>query len=227
MVNADAGDCLSLWIPYLSLDTDYGAIDRFLSDALPSPEYRAVMKNAVRLGQGIRILRQDPFEAVVSFIISQNNNIPRIKKIIDALCRKLGEETAVPGTYAFPTPDAVCRAGLDGLAPIRAGFRGKYILDAAEKFRSGEVDPRAVRACPDYGEALALLRKIKGVGPKVGACALLFGFGRTEAFPVDVWMQKSLARHFPDGIDISAFGAYAGIAQQYLFYSERYLGGDV
>lgn len=226
VVNASPEDCLSRWIPYLALDADYDAIDLFLENALPAEESRAVMKNAVACGKGIRILRQDPWEAVISFIISQNNNIPRIKKIIAALCRKFGEEADFPGTYSFPTAEALCKAGLDGLSDIRAGFRAKYILDAAEKISSREVNPATIQACDDFDAALAMLTKISGIGPKVGSCALLFGFGRTEAFPIDVWMKKSLARHFPDGIDVTRFGKYAGIAQQYLFYYERYLGGN-
>lgn len=226
VINADREECNSLWIPYLALDVDYNTIDRFLVDALPEAEDRLVMERAVSFGRGIRILRQDPFEAVISFIISQNNNIPRIKKIIAALCESLGEKTDLPHTYAFPTADAICQSGLTGLAPIRAGFRGKYILDAAEKIASGEVDLNEIGRCADFDTALAMLQKINGIGPKVGSCALLFGFGRTEAFPVDVWMKKSLERHFPKGLDIAAFGKYAGIAQQYLFYYERY-GGAV
>lgn len=226
VINAHESECASLWIPYLALDVDYEAIDRFLVGALSNEQDRRVMEHAVSFGRGIRILRQDPFEAVISFIISQNNNIPRIKKIIAALCESLGEETHIPHTYAFPTADAICQGGLAGLAPIRAGFRGKYILDAAEKIASGEVNLDEIMDCADFDTALAMLQKINGIGPKVGSCALLFGFGRTEAFPVDVWMKKSLARHFPKGIDTAAFGQYAGIAQQYLFYYERY-GGTV
>lgn len=226
VVNASPEDCLSRWIPYLALDADYDAIDRSIENALPTEEYRTVMKNAAACGKGIRILRQDPWEAVISFIISQNNNIPRIKKIIAALCKKFGEETDFPGTYAFPSAETLCRAGIDGLADIRTGFRAKYIMDAAEKVSSGKVDLAAVQECSDFNTALAMLTKINGIGPKVGSCALLFGFGRTEAFPIDVWMKKSLARHFPDGIDVTRFGKYAGIAQQYLFYYERYQGGN-
>lgn len=222
VINANEDECQRLWIPYLALDVDYDAIDRFLLSALPAEEDRLTMERAVTFGRGIRILRQDPFEAVISFIISQNNNIPRIKKIISALSETLGEPATLPGTYVFPTAEQICRGGLEGLAPIRAGFRGKYILDAAEKIASGEVDLSAVRDCEDFTKALAMLQEINGIGPKVGSCALLFGFGRTEAFPVDVWMKKSLATHFPKGLDIAAFGKYAGIAQQYLFYYERY-----
>lgn len=224
VVNAAPDECLSLWIPYLALDEDYDAIDRFLETALPEEKNRAVLRKATAYGKGVRILRQDPWETLISFIFSQNNNIPRIRKIIAAFCQLLGEETDEPGERAFPTPEAVLRAGLDGLAPIRAGFRAKYVLDAAAKVLSGAVDLAAVRAQESYDEALAMLRQIRGVGPKVGACALLFGFSKTEAFPVDVWMKKVLARRFPDGLDVAAFGKYAGVAQQYLFYYERYRG---
>ncbi len=214
---ATAEEVERLWIPYLALDTDYDAIDRFLIDAMPNDRDRATMTAAVHAGRGIRILRQDPFEALISFIVSQNNNIPRIKKIIAALCAAYG----VNG--CFPTAQALYDAGVDGLFSLKTGFRAGYIHDAAEKILSGEVQPERIAACGDYAACDAELRKIRGVGPKVSACVLLYGFGKTEAFPVDVWIKKSLERHFPDGLDIKSLGKYAGIAQQYLFYYERYI----
>lgn len=205
------------WRHYLALDEDYDAIDRFLIDAMPSERDRAVMTAAVEAGRGIRILRQEPFEALISFIVSQNNNIPRIKKIIRALCDTYGENGS------FPTAEALAGAGVDNLYALRTGFRAKYIHDAACKVASGEIDLEEILACGDYDVCDRRLQTIRGVGPKVSACALLYGFGKTEAFPVDVWIKKSLDRHFPDGFDVKRLGKYAGIAQQYLFYYERYI----
>lgn len=215
---ATAEEAENLWIPYLALDVDYDAIDRFLIDAMPSERDRAVMTAAVDAGRGIRILRQEPFEVLISFIVSQNNNIPRIKKIIAALCSTYG----VNGQ--FPTAQALYDAGVDGLFALKTGFRAGYIHDAAAKILSGEVDIDRIRSCGDYDTCAAELQKIRGIGPKVSACVLLYGFGKTEAFPVDVWIKKSLERHFPGGLNVKSLGKYAGIAQQYLFYYERYMG---
>lgn len=217
--NSTAEDFEHLWLRYLALDTDYDAIDQFLIDAMPNERDRAVMSAAVEAGRGIRILRQDPFEALISFIVSQNNNIPRIKKIIRTLCQTYG----VDGR--FPTAQALVDAGEDGLFALKTGFRAGYIHDAARKIVSGEIRIDDLLACDDYTTCDTELRKIRGVGPKVSACVLLYGFGKTEAFPVDVWIKKSLARHFPDGFDVKSLGKYAGIAQQYLFYYERYING--
>ncbi len=207
------------WRHYLALDEDYDAIDRFLINAMPNERDRAVMTAAVEAGRGIRILRQDPFESLISFIVSQNNNIPRIKKIIRALCETYGENGS------FPTAEALAGTSVDDLFALKTGFRAKYIHDAACKVASGEINLDEILACDDYDVCDIRLRTIHGVGPKVSACVLLYGFGKTEAFPVDVWIKKSLERHFPDGFDVKRLGRYAGIAQQYLFYYERYING--
>lgn len=216
IIGATAEDFDKLWRDYLDLDTDYEAANIAIIEAVPT-KYRDFMAQAVECGRGIRLLRQDKWEALVSFIVSQNNNIPRIKKILRALCEKCG----VDGN--FPTPEALLALGEEGLFALRTGFRAKYIYDAALKVSSGEIDLDETDAC-DYDKAAEMLCRIKGVGPKVSACVLLFGFHKTEAFPVDVWMRKSLERHFPDGIDVKAFGKNAGLAQQYLFYYERWHG---
>ena len=205
------------WKHYLALDEDYEAIDEFIIASTPAGHDREEMTKAVRCGSGIRILRQDPFECLISFIVSQNNNIPRIKKIIAAMCEKYGVDGA------FPTAEALADAGEDGLFALRTGFRAGYIYDAACKVLSGEINIGEILTCDDYARCAEMLCRIKGVGPKVSACALLFGFGKTEAFPIDVWMRRSLEAHFPNGFDPACLGRYAGIAQQYLFYYERYL----
>lgn len=196
---------------YFDLGRDYSAIiEGFGSDE--------TISLAAKAGGGIRIFRQDAWETLISFIISQNNNIPRIKKIIESLCVLLGEERN--GVYSFPSAERIAEAGIEGLAPIKSGFRAKYIVDAAEKVLSGEVSLERI-AKSVYSEALAELKTIKGVGDKVANCVLLFGFGFYEAFPVDVWVKRVIEKYYGESFDASSLGEYAGIAQQYLFYYER------
>lgn len=213
----------AIWAPYFDFGTDYKAIQATLSRD-------PVLAQAIRAGSGIRILAQEPFETLISFIISANNNIPRIKGIVERLCTEFGE--AIPHKdgiyYAFPTAEALAALSRNDLAPIRAGFRDAYILDAAQKVAGGELDLTALYGM-DYDAAKHELKKIKGVGDKVADCVLLFGFGKRNAFPVDVWVRRVLAHYYPGGAhqtDPAAFararfGPLGGFAQQYLFYHAR------
>ena len=221
-IRASEEDYHNIWKNYLQLEVDYNAIDNRIVEALPDSD-RNHMQLAVETGKGIRILRQDPWEALCSFIISQNNNIPRIKKIISAMCEKYGEDLG--GVYSFPTAKSLFEAGEEEIFALKTGFRAKYIFDAAKKVSSGELDLSKVSQSLSYDEAAALLMSISGVGPKVAACTLLFGFGRTDAFPIDVWIKKVIEKRFTNGLDPTVFGKEAGIAQQYLFYYERYIEG--
>lgn len=209
--NTSVNDFDSFWKNYFDLERDYDSIRARLC----TDEH---LRKAIEYCGGIHILRQEPWEALCSFIISQNNNIPRIKGIIDRLCRLLGEDLG-NGDYAFPTPEAVLAAGVDGLAPIRSGFRAKYIIDAARLVASGELDLDAISEMP-LGAAEEELKKIKGVGPKVAQCALLYGFGRMDAFPIDVWVKRILSELYPEGMPECTLGC-EGIAQQYLFHWRR------
>ncbi len=208
---ATAADFDNIWSDYLDLSLDYSAVREQISALHP------VLREASAYAPGIRILRQEPWEALCSFIISQNNNIKRIKGIVKRLCESFGED--IGGSFAFPEAEKLAPLEPDDLAPIRAGFRGKYIIDAARRVSSGEVDLEACRTL-GYDEARAELMKIKGVGVKVADCTLLFGLHRIEAFPVDVWMRRALDRLFP-GMSADSFGRYAGIAQQYIFHYSR------
>lgn len=202
----------ALWADYFDLGLDYSAVREHLASLHP------VMADAARFAPGIRILRQEPFEALICFIISQNNNIKRITGIVDRLCEHFGELIG-DGVYAFPTADRLAALSPDELAPIRAGFRHRYIIDAAKKVADGTVDLEQIRRLP-YDEARASLMQITGVGVKVADCVLLYGLHRLEGFPLDVWMKRAMAALF-DGLDPSAFGKYAGIAQQYIFHYAR------
>lgn len=201
-----------LWRSYFDLDLDYGAIRRELS-AL-SPE----LETAASFAPGIRILRQDPWEALCSFILSQNNNIPRIIGIVDRLCENFGEPLP-EGGFSFPEPERLAGLSVEDLAPLRCGFRARYVLDAARRVAGGELplDEVAVLPLPEAREAL---RTIDGVGPKVAECALLYGMHRLDAFPLDVWMRRAMQTLFP-GKSPDFFGPFAGIAQQYVFHYSR------
>jgi N-glycosylase/DNA lyase len=200
------------WRYYFDLDRDYAAVIGELS-------FDERIRTAVQKTGGIRILRQDGWETLCSFIISQLNNIPRIKKIIASLCRLLGEAIG-DDTYTFPSAERVAAAGIEGLAPIKSGFRTKFIYDAATKVSQGVVDLEAIPKM-SYSEAKRTLMTIKGVGEKVADCVLLFGFGFYEAFPRDVWVKRILSNYYGEDFTPEYFGKNAGIAQQYLFYYER------
>ncbi len=200
-----------IWAPYFDLDRDYEVLcEKYSADP--------VLSRAVAEYPGIRILRQEPWEALCSFIISQNNNIPRIKGIIERLCDLLGDDLG-DGDKSFPSARKVLEAGIDGLAPLRAGFRAKYIIDAAQKVVDGTVDFEKIENS-DIEEAAEELKKIKGVGDKVAACTLLYGFGKVDSLPVDVWVRRILAETYPDGLPECTEGT-RGIAQQYLFHWRR------
>ena len=124
--------------------------------------------------------------------------------------------------YSFPTPKSLIELGIPGLAALKTGFRAKYIYDAAQKICSGEIDPDLIEEM-SATDAVNYLCSVKGIGPKVASCALLFGFAKLDAFPIDVWIKKVIAKYFDSDFEPESLGQYAGIAQQYLFYYERYL----
>lgn len=213
--NSNLEDVKNIWIPYFDLERNYSKIILSFKDNH--------LKTTAEKCSGIRILKQEPWEALCSFIISQNNNIPRIKKIIKLLCENFGDNIG-ENRFSFPSADKILSVG--SLEIIRSGFRERYIKDAAEKVVSGEIDLIKIQLLP-YEEAKEELKKIKGVGEKVASCTALFGLGFLNAFPVDVWINRVLEKYYGKDFDISYFGEYAGIAQQYLFHYERiYLTGE-
>ncbi len=211
LFNTTEEDFRSIWEEYFDLKRDYNAILTSYTDES--------LISACKEYPGIRILKQDEWEAICSFIISANNNIPRIKGIIERFCESFGENTGDGKGYAFPSYEKIAALTAEDLAPIRSGFRAKYIIDAAQKLNSGEVDIEKVKALP-FEEAKAELLKIKGVGEKVAQCSLLYGFGRIEAFPVDVWVKRIVEELYPNGLPLCIKGT-EGIAQQYLFHWRR------
>ncbi|MBR2452687.1 MAG: DNA-3-methyladenine glycosylase 2 family protein [Clostridia bacterium] len=209
---------LIFWSRYLSFSSDYNVIEETLWK-------NELLRPSIERGRGIRILRQDLWETIVTFIISANNNIPRIKKIVSALCENFGEKIEFDGKtfFGFPTPEALAKLTVDDLKIIRAGFRDKYILDAAKKVASGETSLDAIQTMSDK-DAKKELMKINGIGSKVADCVLLFALGRYKTFPQDVWIKRILADLYGvDEKDIPSFaektfGNFGGVAQQYLYY---------
>lgn len=196
-------DFLEIWAEYFDLYTDYGELKRVFSED-------ETLSKACAYAGGIRLLKQDSWEALLSFIISQNNNIPRIKGIIGRLCEANG---------GFPSAEQLKGKAAEDFAYLRAGFRAKYIEDCLEKLNSGTLKLDEIRKMP-VDEARKALMSIKGVGPKVAECALLYGMYRVECFPVDVWIKRVMEQFYPKGFPEFA-KEYAGIAQQYLFHYMR------
>ena len=212
---------------YFDLGRDYSKIS-----SVALKENISVLTQAVNLGKGIRILNQDKEEMLFSFIISQNNNIPRIKKIINALCDKLGEDMTFNGrSYkAFPTAKRLAEFGADFYAGLGLGYRASYIADTA-KLLLGNLDLTALDSLSTT-ELKKQLLSIRGVGPKVADCIALFGFHRADSFPVDTWIEKLYREDFAgtetDRNKITKFftdkfGENSGYVQQYLFHYKRNL----
>lgn len=202
-----------IWKTYFDLERDYvSLVDRFREDKH--------LKSASEEYYGIRVLRQEPWETLCSFIISQNNNIPRIKGIIKRLCEAYGDDLG-DGCYSFPSAEKISTLTVEDLSPLRAGFRAKYIIDAAKKVSSGEIRFDEI-AEKDISFGREELQKIMGVGPKVAECCLLYGFGKSEAFPVDVWVRRIMSELYEGGLPDCAYPEI-GIAQQYLFHWRRNL----
>ena len=198
---------------YFDSDFDYAEARR----AIASKD--EILSAAVAAFPTLRILRQDPWICLISFILSQNNNIKRITGLYRALSEAYGKEIE-PGYWAFPSPEELSRATMAELRELRVGFRDKYIMDAVDK--AWLLD--GIGELP-FEEAAARLMTIKGIGLKVASCVLLFGCHMMDAFPVDVWIRKVLERYYP-GKDLSYFQPYPALCQQYLFSYARFLALD-
>lgn len=214
-ISGTVDDFENIWYNYF----DFGRCYSDIRKGLCVDDY---MTAASAFGAGIRILKQDKWEALCSFIISQCNNIPRIKKIVETLCRTFGEKIELFGEvyYTFPSAEKIAALTAEDLAPLRSGYRAPYIINAAKMITSGELDLESVaQGSPE--QALKTLKGLNGVGDKVANCVVLFGLQMLDAFPIDVWMKKALAAHYGKSFDPKVFEPYAGIAQQYMFYYAR------
>lgn len=200
----------NIWRGYFDIDRDYVKI----CDALKQDR---LIASTIDEYYGIRILNQDSWEALCSFVISQQNNIKRIKGIIERLCVRYGEEID-GGFYSFPSAERLSALTVEDFEKLGTGYRAKYLERLAKGVASGEIDLDKIKNLP-LDEARRELLNIYGVGVKVANCALLFGFGFYSAFPVDVWMKRVM-EYYPDGLP-KCFDGVEGIAQQYLFHWAR------
>ena len=200
----------SFWKNYFDLDRDYKKICETLSGD-------ELVKSAIEEYYGIRILNQEPWEALCSFVISQQNNIKRIKQIIDRLCRKFGTDLG-NGFFTFPSAKVLAQYSESDLADLGLGYRAEYIEKLAKAVANGEIDLDYIASLPTE-QARNELKKIRGVGNKVANCAMLFSMKFYDCVPVDTWINKAM-KYYPDGLP-ECFSGYEGIAQQYLFHWAR------
>lgn len=215
----------SIWRNYFATDLDWEKIKKSVISALPENE---VLGRACEAGRGIAILRQDMWETLFSFIVSQNNNIPRIKKIIKKVCSLYGEKRAdncehcdfCGECYSFPSARDIIK-NPEKLNEAHVGFRYRYLLDAAQRVASGQINLDELKAPRNIEEAKKELLSICGVGEKVASCILLFAGNHLSAFPVDVWMRRAIDEYFDGNLDYQKLGEYAGVAQQYIFHYIR------
>ena len=223
--NSNLDDFECIWKNYLDLDTNYNSIKSILSnDDKP-------MTNAINFGSGLKILNQDVYECLISFILSTQNGIPRIKKIIEDMSRLFGKPILYNGKtyYAFPDLDTLSSLSVSDLEPIKAGYRSQYIIGTAKAIKNGDIILNSLMDMP-YENAKDELLKLTGVGPKVANCVLLFSLKKREAFPVDVWVERVMKYFYVDNkaslneiynFGKEKFGNLGGFAQQYLFYYAR------
>lgn len=225
LYDTDMNDYNSVWKKYFDMDTDYGKIKKYLKENCKE------LTDAIREKSGIRILRQDFTETLLSFIISQNKQIPHIKQIVAGISKEYGRLAGVvegQEFYSFPKLEELLRITEDDFRSLKTGFRAPYLCDAISHLKEwGEMESFADLS---YEEAKNKLMTIKGVGDKVANCVLLFGLGYTSAFPVDVWIKRIMESiYFKEDtskdkiMDYAKerFGEYGGYAQQYLFYFAR------
>ena len=215
---------------YFNLETDYSKIKNELS------KVDTFLKTSIEYGSGIRILKQDLWETIISFIISANNNIPRIKGIIERLSKQYGKEIKFNGKsyYTFPSIEELSKASIQDLRKLGLGFRDKRIYETTLAFKNGKYNLHKIEKIEDTNKIRQLLLELPGVGPKVADCILLFGLNKFDVFPIDVWVRRVMNDLYIKNEDETKvkkeeikslaktkYKNLAGIAQQYLFYWKR------
>lgn len=210
----------SFWKEYFDLENDYAV---YINQINPRDTY---LLRAAESGSGIRILRQDLWEMIVSFLISQQNHIARIKRCIENICEKYGEKKINrqgKEYYGFPRPEALARLEEDALMACNLGYRSKYVVRAARSVVTGEIDLDRVKEM-SYKNAREQLLGLFGVGEKVADCICLFSLHHLEAFPVDTHIRQALENHYKRGFPKRRYRGFQGVLQQYIFYYELHSG---
>lgn len=199
----------SIWVDYFDLRRDYGMIKNLILMANDP-----FLRSAIAHGAGLRILHQDIWEVIVSFIISQRNNISRIKSTIEKLC--------APYAYAFPSPHILAQYDEKDFCNLGLGYRARYLMDIVGSVEAGTFDMKYLKTLGS-GEAIAYLKNFNGIGEKVANCIALYGLHRLEVFPVDTWISGIIRNQYGGNFDIKNFSPYAGVVQQYMFFYQRSL----
>lgn len=215
-------DYEQIWRDYFDMDYDYSKIVTGLSEGQD-----VFLKNAAYYGSGLRILKQEIFETLISFIISQRKNIPAIKNCIEQLCIRYGErkicnECGGKEYFTFPTPEKLAGAELKELRKTGLGYRDEYILKTSQAVVSGEIDLTSLNQL-NSEEAIKQLLSLSGVGIKVANCVSLYGLHHIETFPIDVWIARILKDIYRNEFHLELYNGFAGIVQQYMFYYMRNL----
>lgn len=210
-VDCDRSTWHRVWAPYFDLNRSYAAIRL----SITGDDF---LQAAAQNGIGLRVLKQDPWEMLISFLISQRKSIPAICRCIEALCDRYGQsvDTAHGPVHLFPTPEALAAADADGLRACGVGYRLPYLQDAALRVSTGLTDPDLLADLPDDALLTALMQ-VRGVGIKVAGCVMLFAYGRTASVPIDTWIGKIIDRQYAGKNPFPAYGDAAGILQQYAF----------
>ncbi|MCR4604812.1 MAG: DNA-3-methyladenine glycosylase 2 family protein [Eubacterium sp.] len=201
------------WAPYFDLGRNYASIRR---EAKGKSEF---VDAAMEYGKGIRVLKQDPFETLISFIISQRKSIPAISSSVEKISEKYGKKTP-DGVSLFPTPEALSAVPLDDLSSCGLGYRTTYVSDAAKAVVSGEIDLEKLYDLSDE-ELFENLMRLRGVGKKVANCVCLFAYARISMVPIDVWIERAIREECAGVSPFELYGEEAGIIQQYIFFYER------
>ena len=227
ILNSNLHEFEEIWIDYFDLNRDYDKIKKLLTENDP------IMAQAIAYGQGMRLLNQDEWETLVSFLISQNSNIPRIKRAIKAVSESFGQPyTALNGRtfYTFPNPSEIYQCRDEDIDACRLGYRKSYITETAKEINIDHGKRLYNLKNEEYSSAYDYLLRLKGVGPKVANCVMLFSMEKYESFPIDVWVKRIMSRLYgQDENDLKGmeqfakekFGDLGGFAQQYLFYYIR------
>ncbi|MDP4092211.1 MAG: DNA glycosylase [Bacillota bacterium] len=224
LTNCTIDDFTGFWYEYFDLGRDYGGIKKTLG-------FDPILKKSAEFGSGIRLLKQDIREVLISFILSANNRIPRIMKTVEELSKIFGEKLEYQDTtyYSFPQLEALSVTDLQRLEICKGGFRCKYIKGASQMVEQKKIDLLSLKSM-EIGAAREELMQLPGVGPKVADCILLYSGTKYEVFPTDVWVKRVMEQlyfkrnaGFKEIQDFARqhFGELAGFAQQYLFYYAR------
>ncbi len=219
LFHCHAEEYVSIWENYFDTGTDYA---RFFSSVDPGDSF---LTRAVTFARGLRILRQEPWETLISFIISQRKSIPAIRHAVACLSERFGVEKTEGDQvfHAFPSPSALAEQGPERLGACALGYRTSYVHRTAIAVASGKFSLEALAGAGD-AEMLESLMTLPGVGRKVAACVMLFGYHRLNAFPVDVWIDRVLKREYSDTFPFNRYEGFAGVLQQCMFCYARSLG---